>query len=84
MSEPMPFAVGNRVEIRQYRPGGSDSLHGTSTVASVSGNVSCKLADGSRWRRDGYAWGSSRERGIGRAHQRRIVKVNNAGAGTSD
>ena len=62
---------GDKVQIRQYRPGSQDSFLDTGVVKCVG-----VLEDGSKWRAvDRYAWGSKPERGLGRIFSRRIVSV---------
>lgn len=66
---------GDRVQVRQYRPGSQDSFLGTGVVKCVGARV-IVLEDGSKWRVvDGYAWGSKPERGLGRTFSRRIVSA---------
>lgn len=65
---------GDKVRIMRRRPGGREEIIGRGIVASVSPTGIVKLVAGTRWRRDGYAWGSRPERGIGRSHQERIEK----------
>jgi hypothetical protein len=66
---------GDKVQVRQYRPGGHDSLLGTGVVKCTGARV-IVLEDGTKWRAaDGYAWGSKPERGLGRTFSRRIVSV---------
>lgn len=69
------IAVGSRVKITQYRPGGSGQLLGRGIVATV-GARKTTLVDGSEWRTvDGYAWGSQPTRGVGRGFEPRIEVV---------
>jgi hypothetical protein len=70
------WVEGDRVRIQQARPGDGTDIHGEGVVASLSGNISLSLKDGSRWRyRDGYAWGSVPTKGVGRKFERQIVKI---------
>lgn len=64
--------TGDKVEIRKAGPG-YDILLGTGKVESVGNRIT--LTNGSIWRLDGYEWGSKPTRGIGRAHERRIVAM---------
>jgi len=62
------------IDDRIGEAGGSDMFHGKSRVVRVS-TRRITLVDGTCWRMDGYAWGSTSERGIGRPHARRIERL---------
>ncbi len=68
------FKVGDKVVICRAIPGGGDQTLGNGVVQSVSVRM-VKLADGSRWRSNGYIWGCRSERGVGLGFQRRIVRT---------
>lgn len=68
------FVVGATVIIQQQFAGHvRPHVYGRGIVMSV-GKLKVKLADGSEWRMaDGYCWGSTPTRGVGRSFERQIV-----------
>ena len=67
----MNFFVGQPVTKKRAGPG-YDIVIGRGIVAKISGRM-ITLEDGTKWRQDGYLWGSKPTRGIGRSFEPRIV-----------
>jgi hypothetical protein len=68
------FNVGDKVKIVQHRiERGPDHQSGTGIIAKV-GYYAITLEDGSKWRRDGYYWGSKPTKGLGRFYEKRIER----------